>query len=1180
MELVCPVEDANIKQECDVETAKPSHSPSTEETAEFKDKSCISKEEPCCDSYDSEDPHADNAADAEEDCRGTKKSQVKLKHVENEAPVPYPDPRMPFPCLSTVSSKDQSTYLHLLMNKNTRKAPEKLKERVHYEVMEFMRYLQDVARMCANDYNFVSPGAMQYSEDLFMSCLECIKTLPQFYQIHEMTSLTGGTFNPGLNLTFEKQLLIMGDVDITDHQIVPADAQLASDYQSVSSENPPAKKAKDMHATISSDGNAEKLCTRYEPDVCLTHDALVKLLDNHGPDFGEQWELPVCIKINPEKGSGQKKTVYIDSPLLKTEMTVRERSHFYHEESLKLSIRKDRSKNVFHLMTELPASEKRLNVEGSQRNPICFENDGLNFDMDFTDLETFGETTTVKTPKVRKICKEEDACVKSKDATHTPTLNKSDKAIEHVANTSSSSLEEMNSSATVDGSMTVRTGRPAESEPSVPKTELVQRDPAQKTDQDLSIDSEDEKLVIDVSMSPFPTPTKQLDPTLTPASKTDPVSSESSPSRSLPRRTRQSRRSQTVTSWERSCACRKQCSALPMTGASPPPHPRRPTHPPEPQDPQCRFTPIQRLWLNPVCLRTWKKPEPGRRVLHNSPNICTGRQQHLDRAEKFYVPVHVLPKLEYQLCYGVESLTSSEACKLWTETLLHSSTVSYIAHINAFTSKVALVRKLPDDWKQNISCGFKPSKSLNILHHLLKKLTGLDKGQYLIVHKAGDPFVTLLKAATGKVSRGAYDLQQHHGSIPQPPASGLVPWIPVDPAVVLPFHKAHGRVPCTFPIFPPKIARAGPSNNMNTGGKTKKKRSKRAAKRKKYIEKLIQNTGNMAMVSEFLGQLSLNIGANEPRFPTVVPAMDFDPDRDAARIETAIKSKGVDEQTIIDVLTKRTYSQRRDIAFAYERRAKKDMISALKGALSGSLETVILGLMKSTAQYDASEIRGSIKGLGTDEETLIEILCSRSNDELVEIKKVYKELFKKDLDKDVAGDTSGNFAKLLLALVQTKRADPSSIVDYEKIDQDARALYDAGVGIKGTDVATWISIMSERSVPHLQKVFQRYKSYSPYDMQESIQKEVKGDLQRSFLVLVQCFENKQLYFANRLHEAMKSKGAKEKIVTRIIVSRCEVDLKKVCSEYKTNFGQSLQKTILEHTKGDYQKVLLGLCGAE
>lgn len=32
-------------------------------------------------------------------------------------------------------------------------------------------------------------------------------------------------------------------------------------------------------------------------------------------------------------------------------------------------------------------------------------------------------------------------------------------------------------------------------------------------------------------------------------------------------------------------------------------------------------------------------------------------------------------------------------------------------------------------------------------------------------------------------------------------------------------------------------------------------------------------------------------------------------------------------------------------------------------------------------------------------------------------------------------------------------------------------------------------------------VFERYKSYSPYDMQESIRKEVKGDLEKSFLTL-------------------------------------------------------------------------------
>lgn len=44
---------------------------------------------------------------------------------------------------------------------------------------------------------------------------------------------------------------LQGNMDITDHKMVPADAQLASDYQAVSSVTPPAKKAKDMHAVSS-----------------------------------------------------------------------------------------------------------------------------------------------------------------------------------------------------------------------------------------------------------------------------------------------------------------------------------------------------------------------------------------------------------------------------------------------------------------------------------------------------------------------------------------------------------------------------------------------------------------------------------------------------------------------------------------------------------------------------------------------------------------------------------------------------------------------------------------------------------------------------------------------------------------------------------------------------------------
>lgn len=43
-------------------------------------------------------------------------------------------------------------------------------------------------------------------------------------------------------------------------------------------------------------------------------------------------------------------------------------------------------------------------------------------------------------------------------------------------------------------------------------------------------------------------------------------------------------------------------------------------------------------------------------------------------------------------------------------------------------------------------------------------------------------------------------------------------------------------------------------------------------------------------------------------------------------------------------------------------------MTALKGALSGSLEALMLGLMKSTAQYDASELKASMKVRVTDQQ--------------------------------------------------------------------------------------------------------------------------------------------------------------------------------------------------------------------
>ncbi|XP_041643282.1 annexin A1a [Cheilinus undulatus] len=334
----------------------------------------------------------------------------------------------------------------------------------------------------------------------------------------------------------------------------------------------------------------------------------------------------------------------------------------------------------------------------------------------------------------------------------------------------------------------------------------------------------------------------------------------------------------------------------------------------------------------------------------------------------------------------------------------------------------------------------------------------------------------------------------------------------------------------------------------------------------------------MSLVSAFLQQTIYmgmpddSISKNEG---TVTAAPNFSPDGDAAVLDKAIKTKGVDENTIIEILVKRSNEQRQQIKEAYLRASGKPLDSALKSALKGDLEDVVLALLKTPAQYDAQLLKGAMKGIGTDEDTLIEIMASRTNREILDIKKAYKEEYKKDLEDDIKGDTSGDFRTALFELCKAGRTEG---VCEQLIDSDARALYEAGEGRKGKDASVFIDILISRSGPHLRKVFERYSKYSKVDVAKAINLEMKGDIESCLTAVVKCAGSKPAFFAEKLHLAMKDKSPKKNLLTRIMVSRSEIDMKRIKDDYKKNYGKTLYQEILDDTKGDYEKILLALCG--
>ncbi|KAL7839310.1 hypothetical protein SRHO_G00259680 [Serrasalmus rhombeus] len=337
---------------------------------------------------------------------------------------------------------------------------------------------------------------------------------------------------------------------------------------------------------------------------------------------------------------------------------------------------------------------------------------------------------------------------------------------------------------------------------------------------------------------------------------------------------------------------------------------------------------------------------------------------------------------------------------------------------------------------------------------------------------------------------------------------------------------------------------------------------------------------NMAFLQQFASQGSCVCGLDDLAVQgTVKPAPQFSASGDAAVLDKAIKVKCVDEVTIIEVLAKRSNQQRQQIKAAYQQAAGKPLDAALKSALSGELEDVVLALLRTPAQYDAQQLKEAMKGLGTDEDTLVEILASRTNSQIRELKKAYKDEFKKELEDDIKSDTSGDFRNALLALCKAARSEERE-ANEEQADKDAKALYEAGEKRKGTDCTVFIDILTSRSAAQLRKVFQLYSKYSKVDVAKAVDLELKGDIENLLVAVVKCAGSKPAYFAEKLNLAMKGSGYKGKILTRILVSRSEVDLVQIKQEYKKKYGKTLYKDILDDTKGDYEKILLTLVGSD
>jgi len=297
----------------------------------------------------------------------------------------------------------------------------------------------------------------------------------------------------------------------------------------------------------------------------------------------------------------------------------------------------------------------------------------------------------------------------------------------------------------------------------------------------------------------------------------------------------------------------------------------------------------------------------------------------------------------------------------------------------------------------------------------------------------------------------------------------------------------------------------------------------------------------------------------------------------AAQIRKIFKgswgSWGVDDKVLIHVLAGLDSETILEVRKSYEKQFDRDLLKDIHADTNGHFGELLDLIVLGPVERDAFLLYQSMKGAGTDDAELIEVLISRPTDELKKVREYFPNKYEGSLDEWICGDTSGHYREFLLKLATAERAKSSEPVDPKQAAADATALYRGGEGKLGTDDETFMTIFATRSPKHLRKVAEIYAKEYTHSLETAVKKEFSGDLQKALVWLLEFSEDHYVFFAKRIHHSVHGVGTRNKDLVRIIASRREVDLSEIADAYNKIFGKSLKETLSSELSGDFK----GLC---
>jgi hypothetical protein len=292
----------------------------------------------------------------------------------------------------------------------------------------------------------------------------------------------------------------------------------------------------------------------------------------------------------------------------------------------------------------------------------------------------------------------------------------------------------------------------------------------------------------------------------------------------------------------------------------------------------------------------------------------------------------------------------------------------------------------------------------------------------------------------------------------------------------------------------------------------------------------------------------------------------------ATKIHDNIKKKEK-EDVVLDTIMKNNLKNRVEISNYYQRTYGISLFEEIKTNIKNDFGDCACQLFLSPLDFCIHHLN---IGIEKGSEVAMEQLTSRSIEDLKLIEEQYNKTYKKDLKTEISNKFKGAVGKNLLNLWNTKRIENHN-PDKKECENFANIL----INNKPID---WVEnenifkeIFIERSPEEIVLIARYYLKNKGKNLIDDIEKETGGNNQILLKEILYNNIRPHEIFADKLKKSVKGFGTDEYSLSRVLVSRCDLDMNYIRDMYQTKYKISLKDDVVDDTSDSYQKLCVYLC---